>query len=569
MPEFGGGWGGDLPHIPQEAPPVPRVIRPSVEPRPEWTELLKAERAKQAAAERAKQEAADRAKEAAAERGEKHPESDVSAATDKSTGLAPKEGAAFVKDSVVAFGQSLAQIFADAHGFGLVFRVVKLAYGVSKWVRVGEGDGGVALQAPLPVGPDVVLGVSVHLGGDADTPPLTFCIAPGGQSGVGAVSLGELELDPEISHATAGKRRLEVSHEDPDAVELVPVRLAEGLPKDVEAAQAVGAARRLAEEKVLPGLLKRRQRLRDAGVDLIVGYDSAMGLAVWVDLSETARPSEPVVTPDGDQLRVGLGSGVADLVISYDPAVGLTMSLQSRDAEEGSSPVLIRGEPAVQLEARITPEAQTGSPESIVPTEHPRLAAFEGLSGIAVANLIVNTSATQSTSQAARMPGESTEGSTAEVSGVTLTRFVAVPLPPMSSDVTSWLLRSGPLLSKLLGIDIELDPGEDTAGKPATGIVGREVVTGLPVVIDNQHGPADHEHLGQLLTYAAAIKATAVVWVAEEFSDEHQAALDWLNAHTDQTISFFGVRLAAVTLDGARPGLIAPYLELVVQPGTG
>jgi hypothetical protein len=86
------------------------------------------------------------------------------------------------------------------------------------------------------------------------------------------------------------------------------------------------------------------------------------------------------------------------------------------------------------------------------------------------------------------------------------------------------------------------------------------------VIIENQYGPIDHGHLGQILTYAGGTKPTTVVWVAEEFREEHRAALEWLNTHTDPSIRFFGVRLAAVTLDGAPGGLIAPFLELVVKP---
>ena len=106
-------------------------------------------------------------------------------------------------------------------------------------------------------------------------------------------------------------------------------------------------------------------------------------------------------------------------------------------------------------------------------------------------------------------------------------------------------------------------------GKFSLDIIGREVATGSAVVIENQYGPTDHGHLGQILTYAGGTKPTTVVWVAEEFREEHRAALEWLNTHTDPSIRFFGVRLAAVTLDGAPGGLIAPFLELVVSPMSG
>src|SRR5262249_48340274 len=236
MGELGGGWRGDIPRIPGHVPHIPdagQSERPSVQVedllRKQLERAKEAERARQAEqaerarqaeqaerarqaeqAERARQaEQAERARQAEqAERGEKHPEPGVAASADKPSDLAPQEAAAFVKDSLLAFAESFAQGFADVHGIGLALRVAKWSYGVSKWARVADGDGGVDVQAPLPVGPDVVLGVSAHLGGDPESPPLTFCIAPSGEWGVGAVCLGELELAPETRHAPADQTRL-------------------------------------------------------------------------------------------------------------------------------------------------------------------------------------------------------------------------------------------------------------------------------------------------------------------------------------------------------------------------
>ena len=153
---------------------------------------------------------------------------------------------------------------------------------------------------------------------------------------------------------------------------------------------------------------------------------------------------------------------------------------------------------------------------------------------------------------------------------VNLTRLkpvlVATVWPTEAHHFTPWLLENGDLLSEVLGMDIELDSREYKVGKFSLDIIGREVATGSPVIIENQYGPTDHSHLGQILTYAGGTKPATVVWVAEEFREEHRAALEWLNTHTDPTVRFFGVRLAAVTLDGAPSGLIAPFLELVVKP---
>src|SRR5437588_9064318 len=50
-------------------------------------------------------------------------------------------------------------------------------------------------------------------------------------------------------------------------------------------------------------------------------------------------------------------------------------------------------------------------------------------------------------------------------------------------------------------------------------------------------------HLGQLLTYAAGLDAVTIIWIAEKFTEEHRAALDWLNAVTSEKINFFGLEI--------------------------
>ena len=162
------------------------------------------------------------------------------------------------------------------------------------------------------------------------------------------------------------------------------------------------------------------------------------------------------------------------------------------------------------------------------------------------------------------------EQSAAEPPLVNLTRLQPVAItsvwPTEPHHFTPWLLDNADLFSEVLGLDVELESREYKVGKFSLDIIGREVATGTPVIIENQYGWTDHLHLGQILTYAGGTKPTAIVWVAEQFREEHRAALEWLNTHTDPAIRFFGVRLAAVTLAGAPAGLIAPWLELVVKP---
>lgn len=148
-----------------------------------------------------------------------------------------------------------------------------------------------------------------------------------------------------------------------------------------------------------------------------------------------------------------------------------------------------------------------------------------------------------------------------------LSRLKVVPVREVwrheAYDFTQWMLANADVLADILGMELELTEAEKQVGGFSLDLIGREIGSGDVVIVENQLEPTNHGHLGQLLTYAGGTDPTTIVWCAPLFRDEHRAALDWLNEHTDENTRFFGVEVSAVQIDDSRP---APMFRLVAQP---
>ena len=128
-----------------------------------------------------------------------------------------------------------------------------------------------------------------------------------------------------------------------------------------------------------------------------------------------------------------------------------------------------------------------------------------------------------------------------------LGQLIKVPLREFwegeASDFTPWLAdeENISLLGDTIGVELEVEAQERNVGPFRADILCKDTLTDNWVLIENQLELTDHTHLGQLLTYAAGLNAVTVVWIAERFTDEHRAALDWLNEITAEGFSFFGL----------------------------
>lgn len=134
-----------------------------------------------------------------------------------------------------------------------------------------------------------------------------------------------------------------------------------------------------------------------------------------------------------------------------------------------------------------------------------------------------------------------------------------------ASDFTPWLAleENIELLGEAIGIELEVEGTEKDVGPFRADILCKDTVTGHWVLIENQLEKTDHTHMGQLLTYAAGLNAVTIAWIADRFTDEHRAALDWLNEITDDRFNFFGIEIELWKI-GESP--VAPHFKIVSKP---
>lgn len=118
-------------------------------------------------------------------------------------------------------------------------------------------------------------------------------------------------------------------------------------------------------------------------------------------------------------------------------------------------------------------------------------------------------------------------------------------------DFTPWLASNLDVLADAVGLDdLALVETESFVADYRLDILARGTDGSgedIAVVIENQYGRSDHDHLGKLVTYAAKAEAEAervlAVWVVEEATPAHLAAVEFLNR---TSADFIGWVLASV-----------------------
>ncbi len=134
-----------------------------------------------------------------------------------------------------------------------------------------------------------------------------------------------------------------------------------------------------------------------------------------------------------------------------------------------------------------------------------------------------------------------------------------------ATDFTPWLAQDKNftvLADALHFTDAEVEGTEQSVGSFSADIIAQD--RDGYILVENQLEQTDHTHLGQILTYLAGLsEVVKVVWVSTKVREEHRAAVDWLNAHTPDSFSFFAVELELFQI-GSSP--VAPHFHVVAKP---
>lgn len=132
-------------------------------------------------------------------------------------------------------------------------------------------------------------------------------------------------------------------------------------------------------------------------------------------------------------------------------------------------------------------------------------------------------------------------------------------------DFSKWLSAEDNIqeLGNVLNLSLSDIETEKFVGSYRCDILCRDEITGRVVLIENQLEQTNHDHLGKILTYASGLDASVVVWVVASARDEHASAIEWLNKHTDDSISFFLLEIHAYRIGNSEP---APQFKIIEQP---
>lgn len=137
-------------------------------------------------------------------------------------------------------------------------------------------------------------------------------------------------------------------------------------------------------------------------------------------------------------------------------------------------------------------------------------------------------------------------------------------LPREDSHFTPWMADNLYKINNLLGLDLELLEQEAACGRYRLDIKAKNLSDETVAIIENQYEYTDHDHLGKLVTYASGFDAKYMIWITENYNEEHRAAVDWLNEISHENISFFLLQVEFVRINNSND--IASNFKIICKP---
>lgn len=132
-------------------------------------------------------------------------------------------------------------------------------------------------------------------------------------------------------------------------------------------------------------------------------------------------------------------------------------------------------------------------------------------------------------------------------------------------DFSNWLAKEEniKLIDDEIGLTLVNVNKEVFVGSYRCDLVAEDETTREKVIIENQLEVTNHDHLGKIITYAAGLDSNTIIWIVKEATEEHRAAIEWLNNNTSNKIGFFLMELHAYKIDDSRP---APMFKIIEKP---
>lgn len=150
-----------------------------------------------------------------------------------------------------------------------------------------------------------------------------------------------------------------------------------------------------------------------------------------------------------------------------------------------------------------------------------------------------------------------------------MSKTIVRPKPANLRDVwkteekhfTPWVAENIEYLNDLLDLNLQVEETEYKAGSfeidiLATGAQGK-------VIIENQFGKSDHDHLGKILTYLTTVGASIAIWICEYPRQEHINVINELNNAMSQRFYILDIKAYEVG-----DSTIAPMFNIIAAPIT-